>query len=170
MAILVFGGMARGLIAATPEQLWAIVADPTRHPDFAGSGEPRQTWRLDDGPIRVGSRFQSQQQIGPVRYQAVSVVTACEQPRLFRWNVRQADWDFRLEPVEGGTLVTHALRFTPAARGPLTRLLRPILGRRARYNIKGMVGTLRNLARLAGATEPTNPQVSYQTPELATVG
>jgi hypothetical protein len=33
-----------------------------------------------------------------------------------------------------------------------------------------MVGTLRNLARLAGAPEPTNLQVSYQTPEFAAVG
>ena len=105
-----------------------------------------------------------------MRYQAVSVVTACDQPRLFRWTVRQATWEFRLEPVEGGSLVTHALRFTPSGRGGLTRLLRPILERRMRYNVKGMVGTLRNLARLASAPEPTNLQVSSQAPTLSAAG
>jgi uncharacterized protein YndB with AHSA1/START domain len=166
MPAQLFGGAVRGRIRATPERLWEIVADPLRHPELAGSGEPRQVQRLDHGPLAVGSRFEARQQIGAFRYRAVSTITALERPRLVRWNVRDADWEFRLEPLAGDTLVVHAHRFTPRRGGLLATLLGPILHLRARQNVKGMVNTLRNLAQLAGAPPPVDLEVSYEPPLL----
>src|SRR4051794_10308028 len=37
----VVGCSVRAVIAASPEDLWTWIADPTRHPQFAGSGEPQ---------------------------------------------------------------------------------------------------------------------------------
>ena len=161
------GASVRARIAAPPERLWAIVADPTRHPELAGSGEPQETKLLTEGPLRVGSQFESRQKAMGMTYTSKSEVTACEAPRLLRWSLKNnADWEFRFEPAEGGTQVTHAYRTNMGMPGPVRLLLSPLMRLRNGRNTRGMVGTLRNLARLAGAPEPTDIRVSQQPPAL----
>ena len=46
------GASVRARIAAPPKRRWAIVADPTRHPEPAGSGGPQETKLLTDGPLK----------------------------------------------------------------------------------------------------------------------
>jgi uncharacterized protein YndB with AHSA1/START domain len=161
----------RARIAAPPDRLWPLVADPTRHPELAGSGEPRQTSLVDPGRLAVGSRFESRQKWLKLKYTSRSEVLACDQPRLLRWIVdKQTEWEFRFEPVAAGneevagTHVTHSYRWDVKLPGLLQLLLTPLLGMRHRTNTRGMVGTMRNLARLAGAPEPTNLRVSQGPP------
>jgi uncharacterized protein YndB with AHSA1/START domain len=166
-APFVVGASARAVILASPEQLWSWIADPTRHPQFAGSGEP-QSISVTGGPAHgVGTRFESQQKVmGLVRYVTRSEIVGFEPNRRFHFRVGDdADWDFLLEPVDGGTLVTHRHRFEPPTAG-LMGLIKPIQRRRARQNAAGMVGTLENLARLVGAPQPTRIQVSYEPPTM----
>ena len=159
------GASVRAQIAAPPERLWAIVADPTRHPELAGSGEPLETRLLTEGPLKVGSKFESRQKAWGMKYSSTSEVTTYDEPRLLRWTLpSNADWAFRFEPVNGGTRVTHAYRFNMNMPGVLRLLFTPLLNLRNGQNTRGMVGTLRNLARLAGASEPTDIQVSQEPP------
>ena len=163
----VVGASARAVIAASPERLWSWIADPTRHPDFAGSGEP-QLIRVIGGDMRgVGTRFESQQKVMRlVRYVTRSEVVAFEPNRRFHFRVGDnADWEFVLQPTEGGTRITHRHRFEPPTSG-LMGLIKPIQRRRARQNAANMVRTLENLARLVGAPPPTQVQVSYQPPTV----
>lgn len=154
------GVAVRGRIAAPPELLWAIIGDPTRHPDLAGSGEPQETWLLTDGPLQIGSRFKSRQKLGPFRYHSVSQVTACQPPHLLRWLVdERSEWEFRLEPAEGVTLVTHTLRWSPGVPPGLGRRLGFVLARRVRRNGRAMLQTLRNLAELAGTPPPSGLEI-----------
>jgi hypothetical protein len=169
-----FGAHVRARIAAPPERLWAIVADPARHPELAGSREPRETRLLSPGPLAAGCRFESRQKWIGIRYTSRSEVAACDEPRLLRWTVdNQTDWEFRFEPVDTGnqesgvTQVTHSYRWTIRLPGPFRVLLGPLISMRNRTNARGMVGTLRNLARLAGAPEPTNLHVSHEAPAIA---
>ena len=164
---IVVGASARAIIAASPEQLWAWIADPTRHPQVAGSGEPQSIDVIGGQMHGVGTRFESRQKImGLVRYVSHSEVVAFEVNRRFHFRVEDhADWDFMLEPVAGGTRVTHRHRFEAPTRG-LMGLILPIQRRRARQNAVGMVRTLENLARLVGAPAPTHIQVSYDPPTL----
>jgi uncharacterized protein YndB with AHSA1/START domain len=164
----VMGATVRARIAAAPERLWPIVADPTRHPELAGSGEPQETKLLTEGPLKVGSQFESRQKVmGLIKYTSTSEVTACEEPRLLRWSLKNnADWEFRFEPADGGSRVIHAYRTNTRMPGPVRLLLSRLMRFRNGQNIRGMVGTLRNLARLAGAPEPTDIQVSQQPPAL----
>jgi uncharacterized protein YndB with AHSA1/START domain len=67
-------------IAAPPERLWAIVSDPTRHPELAGSGEPRETKLLTEGRLKVGSRFESRQKAMGMTYTSQSEVTTARRP------------------------------------------------------------------------------------------
>lgn len=169
------GAAVRATIAAPAEALWAIVADPTRHPELAGSGEPREIRLLTEGPLRVDTRFESRQVAKGYRYTSRSVVTACEAPRLLQWKVYDVPpypptfdlvWEFRLEPTEAGTRVTHAYRWGIDAPLPVVLLLIPVRRWRAEQNVRFMVQTLRNLARLAGAPAPRDLQVSRQVPPI----
>jgi uncharacterized protein YndB with AHSA1/START domain len=163
----VVGCSVRAVIAASPEELWAWIADPTRHPQFAGSGEPQSITIVSDRREGVGTRFEAQQRVmGLVRYVSHSEVVGFEPNRRFHFRVGDhAHWDFLLEPRDDGTLVTHRHRFEPPTQG-LMGLIKPIQRRRARQNAVSMVGTLENLARLVDAPPPTHVQVSYEPPTM----
>ena len=113
------GASVRAAILASPEQLWAWIADPTRHPQLAGSGEPQAVRVIGSQPHGIGTHFESDQKIvGLVRYVTRSEVVGFEPYRRFHFRVGdQADWDFLLEPADGPTLVTHRHRFNPPRRG-----------------------------------------------------
>jgi len=84
--------------------------------------------------------------------------------RRFRFCVQDhALWDFTLEPVAGGTLVTHRHRLESSAS---LRLLAPIIRLRTRQNANNMARTIQNLARLVGAPAPTDLQISHEPPIL----
>lgn len=159
------GASARATIAASPEQLWAIIADPTRHPELAGSGEPQSIQMVDSRQPGRGASFEAQQKLfGFLRYVARSEITVFEPNRHFRFCVGGLSlWEFQLEPANGGTLVTHRHRLEPPAA---TRILAPLMRVRANQNVGNMARTLQNLARLAGAPPPTSIQVRYGPPPL----
>ena len=163
----VVGASVRAVIAASPEQLWPWISDPTRHPQLAGSGEPQSISVIGGQMQGVGTLFEARQKVmGLVRYVSHSEVVGYEPNRRFHFLVEdRADWDFLLEPTNGGTLVTHRHRFEPPTQG-LMGLIKPIQRRRARQNAAGMVRTLRNLAQLVGAPPPTGMQVSYEPPTI----
>jgi len=165
----VVGASARAIIAATPETLWPWISDPTRHPLLAGSGEPQSISVIGGhmADVGVGTRFEAQQAIlGVVRYVSHSEVLNVEPNRRFHFRVEErADWDFLLEPADGGTRVTHRHRFRVPTAG-MMGLITPLQRLRARQNAGNMVRTLNNLARLVGAPPPTSMQVNYEPPTL----
>ena len=160
------GASARATIASSPEHLWEWIADPTRHPTLAGSGEPQSIQMVDGQQPGLGAFFEAQQKLfGFLRYVARSEIVIYEPYRHFRFLVGGLSvWEFQLEPASGGTLVTHRHRLEPPAT---MRLLSPIISRRSRQNADNMARTLQNLARLTGAPPPTDIQVSYGPPQLA---
>ena len=113
----------------------------------------------------VEAHFESQQKMfGLIPYVSRSEIVVFEPYHRFRFCVQDhALWDFLLEPVDGGTLVTHRHRLDLSAS---LRLLAPIIRQRTRQNANNMARTLQNLARLVGAPAPTKIQVSYQPPLL----
>jgi hypothetical protein len=157
------GCAVRAVYATDSEKLWPWIADPTRHPELAGSGEPHAITLTSGQREGVGTRFESKQRVagGLVRYTSRSEVVGFEPNRRYHFRTSgNTDWDFQLEPMTGGTLVTHSFRFSAPDRW-FYRLLTPILRVRNKRNARSMVRTLENLARLAGAPPPTNIQVSY---------
>jgi uncharacterized protein YndB with AHSA1/START domain len=101
-------------IAAPPEAIFALLADPRRHQDIDGSGTVRDAV---EGPehLELGSTFGMKMQMG-MRYQMVNEVVEYEQDRRIAWQARPTSsvigrlvggriWRYELEPVDGGTLV-----------------------------------------------------------------
>lgn len=93
-------------IPAPPEAVFAVLADPRRHPEIDGSGSVVASRDAEAGPLVLGSRFGMDMRIG-IPYRMTNEVVEYEQDRLIAWqHWGRHRWRYRLEPVDGGTEVT----------------------------------------------------------------
>src|SRR4249919_3308007 len=78
------------VIAAPPEKIFELLADPASHPKIDGSGTVREA--KGDGPARLslGSTFEMSMKMG-----------LFGRKKLFGGRI----WRYELEPVDGGTRV-----------------------------------------------------------------
>lgn len=105
------------VIPAPAEQIFALVADPTKHSLIDGSGtvvsspEPSHIMVL-------GEKFGMDMKMGP-KYSMVNTVVELETNRRVAWQANFGEkgpakaltgriWRYELEPVEGGTKVTES--------------------------------------------------------------
>jgi uncharacterized protein YndB with AHSA1/START domain len=102
------------VIAAPPETIFAIIADPKRHHEFDGSGTVREAKNVPDR-LELGSKFGMSMKMG-MPYSMESTIIEFEEGRRIAWQTRPPAawagrflggriWRYELEPVEGGTLV-----------------------------------------------------------------
>jgi uncharacterized protein YndB with AHSA1/START domain len=122
------------VIPATPERIFDVLADPSRHPELDGSGQVRATRGEPPQRLSLGAQFGMSMKVG-VGYSMVNTVTEFEENRRIAWSPKPARggrfvgriWRYELEPVDGGTRVTEtwdiskeglrfALRFIAAGR------------------------------------------------------
>lgn len=102
------------VIHAPAAEIFAVLADPSRHPEIDGSGTVRQA---KDSPqkLTLGSTFGMSMRLG-IPYSMKNTVVEFEQDRLIAWQTRGAMpligqfiggriWRYELEPVAEGTLV-----------------------------------------------------------------
>jgi uncharacterized protein YndB with AHSA1/START domain len=109
---------ASATVAAPPEALFALLADPHRHHELDGSGTVR---RAVSGPrrLRLGDRFGMRMRIG-LPYRVTNRVVEFTPDRRIAWcHFARAIWRYELDPVEGGTRVTETFDWSgsPFARG-----------------------------------------------------
>ena len=101
-------------IAAPPERIFELLADPSRHQEIDGSDTVRGT---PDGSQRLvlGSKFGMSMHMG-ISYSMASTVVEFEENRLIAWQTRPTIaplrllvggriWRYELTPQDGGTLV-----------------------------------------------------------------
>lgn len=134
---------ASRVVAAPPERIFAVLADPSRHHDFDGSGSVRAS--LDGAPERLflGAEFGMDMRIG-VPYRITNEVVEFEEGRRIGWRHKGGHvWRYELDPVEGGTRVTETFDWTSARIGVLYPLLRV-----PSRNLKSIEQTLVRLADL----------------------
>lgn len=147
-----------GLITAPSDKLFDIVADVTRHPELAGSGEVERVEWSSPAPHGVGSRFTANQNINGMRYRTRSVVQAFDRPRQFVWlsgfGARRPPfgqlWGFDFKIIDARTTwVSHMMRV------PIPLLRIPpftwIADAGAMHEAMNMKPTLGRLARMADA-------------------
>ena len=112
------------LIAATPLEIFDLLADPRRHRLFDGSDTVRDPVRAPER-LSMGATFQMAMQFG-FPYRMTNTVIEFEEGRRIAWQTRPAlplgrylggrVWRYDLEPAEGGTLVRETWDLT-AERG-----------------------------------------------------
>ena len=161
-----FGCTRETVIPASPERVFEILADVERHSELAGSGEPEAIRLLTEGPVRVGTRFEADENIMKPRFMrrrfvAQSEVTRFEPPRLIEWRsvpptspAASTIWTYSLSPEGDGTRV-HQQCWVRMDNPVLELLMLPFapLNRFTRGKVvaRGMEGTLANLTRMAAA-------------------
>ena len=149
------------VIAARPEAVFAIVADPSRHPEIDGSGMLRASM---DGPapLQLGSTFSMRMRQFGMPYSMVNTVTELEPDRRIAWLPaalvagRQvaggATWRYEITPTDGGCTVVETYDITTAMGSQVLALLRY-----PEKMAEAMAATLDRLAKVAESEQAPTP-------------
>lgn len=138
-------------IDATPDVVFAVVADPRQHPRIDGSGSVRE---VITGPDRLakGETFGVSMKLFGLPYKIRNRVVEFEEDRLIAWRHFGAHrWRYELEPTaDGGTRVTETFDYT--RYDPMSAALLRAAGFPER-NRRGITETLARLKRAAEADQ-----------------
>ncbi len=140
------------MIPAPAEEIFDLLADPSRHADLDGSGHVVEA-RGGSRRLALGDSFGMSMKRGLFPYATKNVVIEFEENRRIGWQtlapavaklVTGRTWTYHLEPVEGGTLVTEIWDISTEAA--LSRFgVRLLLTEQTREN---MTRTLRRIEEL----------------------
>jgi uncharacterized protein YndB with AHSA1/START domain len=149
-------GEVRTHIDASPEAVWALLADVERMSEW--SPECYRVRWLDGArqPATLGARFKGRNKSGLLRWSMTCEVKVADPGRELAWSTIRGGrdivmWRYRLEPSNGGTDVTESFE---AMRWPFdVRLFEDIVMRdRDRKREHAMRTTLE---RIKAVAEPT---------------
>lgn len=155
---------ASTVVAADPHAVWALVGDPRRTAEWSPENTGARLDAGDGADLEVGSTFVGSNRRGPARWVTRCRVTHAEPGRRFAFRVEEfglrrprlrvpiAAWDYRLEPVDGGTRVTETwtdLRRWPDAAARAFDFLAVGGGTFAAFNARNIETTLRRLKAVA---------------------
>ncbi len=94
------------VIPAEPQAIFDLLADPRRHADIDGSGSVKAARVNAPERLTLGSRFGMDMRIG-LPYRITNEVVEFDEGRQIGWRHFGGHvWRYRLEPTDGGTLVT----------------------------------------------------------------
>ena len=140
------------VIDASPEAIFALLADPRRHCDIDGSGTVGEAKDLPDR-LRLGSTFGMSMKRG-VHYSTVNEVVEFDEGRRIAWQPHMRAfawvsggrvWRYELEPVDGGTLVRETWDISQEKGG--SKWLVGLGGARKKTG-ENMAKTLENIERI----------------------
>ena len=112
--MLLNGVSVERLVKAAPAEVFAVLADPSRHREIDGSGTLRDAVE-GSRQLALGATFGMNMKAG-APYTMVNTVVEFEQDRRIAWQARPDKallrkaiggriWRYELEPRDGGTLV-----------------------------------------------------------------
>ena len=137
----------RVTVHAPAAEVFALVADPHRHPDIDGSGTVRHAPVTGPSQLSNGAKFTVAMKQYGVPYKITSTVTAFERDRLLEWQHPMGHrwrWEFA-ETEPGTTEITETFDYS-TAKAP--RMLE-IFGQPAK-NVTGITKTLQALVTRFG--------------------
>lgn len=152
-------------VDATPDEVWSVVTDVRRHPEFAGPKSITKAIEFD-GPLEIGARWMAHEKFGPTKFDAPSEVTKVDSGHDLAWvsflpmkeekrgTGGRAYWDYHLEPENGGTRLSHHMRVEEPAKGAMSM--------KAMYRVlnlpkKQRAAILTSLGNIKEATEHEHP-------------
>ena len=148
-------------IKASPEVVFDILSDITKHNELAGSGEVLTIRKLSDGQVGLGTVFEADESINiagqTMEIVATSVVVVYDPPNSISWipappfPTRRIQWWFHLTPQDGGTHVVQEVEVDlgDPTDPELIALKENYDDIRAPDVVGGMVKTLENLRLMA---------------------
>jgi hypothetical protein len=160
MGTLKKSSRVEALTAATPEQVWSVLADVTRVGEW--SHECRSaTWLGDATTAAAGARFTGGNRVGRTRWSRQNEIVTADAPRELAWRTvlspiyrDSTEWRVRLEPHEGGTRIVQTyqvLRLNPVFERLIYAVMKP-----HRDRIPALAEDIHRLGQIA-LSEPTSP-------------
>lgn len=129
------------LVPAPASAIFDLLADPSKHCEFDGSGTVRAAQSNAPARLRLGAKFGMEMKLGAA-YKITNEVVEFEENRRIAWRHFGGHiWRYILEPADGGTVVTEQFDWRKNKSPLMIRVLR--LDRRNRSSI---VATLERLA------------------------
>lgn len=114
---------ASTIVAAPPAEVFELLATPSLHHTFDGSGTLQGEGGFE-GRLFLGAEFGMDMKIG-ANYTSLSTVTEFVENEIIAWQPKgNYTWRYRLEPVEGGTQVTEEWDARRSPRRFMMQLLR----------------------------------------------
>lgn len=138
-------------IDATPEQVWTLVGDVRRMPQW--SPELRRLVVVGRRPVDVGSMLLGLNRRGPVAWPTISRVTRFEPGSAVAWRTREsgATWTYELSSQGTGTTLTGRRDLPAFSRG--TALLGPVIGGAEGHDRELADGLRTTLGRIKAGVE-----------------
>lgn len=141
-------------MAATPEQVWSLVADVTRMSEWSPV-ITRCEWSDGASGPALGARFVGHNRQNGARWSRECAITACDPGRELAFETyfrgeASTRWRYRFEPSDGGTTVTES--YEVVAMPLWVRAIRRVPGmveRSRRDARRGMELTLQRIAAIA---------------------
>lgn len=151
-------------IEAATEQVWSLVTDINRHPQFAGPKSITKSIEFD-GDLVPGARWVAHEKFGPQKFDAPSEVTTVDPGHELAWvsfpPMKDADrgeggrvhWSYSVEPENNGTKLTHHMQVLPPEKGAwVVKSMYAVL----RLPIQQRRGIHTSLANIKAAAENTS--------------
>ncbi|WP_327142582.1 SRPBCC family protein [Nocardia sp. NBC_01327] len=138
-------------IAAPPEQVWSIVSDLVRMPEFS----PNTVRVRPFGKIRTGTWIVNLNRDGAKYYPTTSRVVRYEPNRAiaFRMNENLTIWSFTLEPIESGTRVVQRRDIPRGVSWPVRRMIEALLGGEQHFEANLVSGMNETLGKIKKTVE-----------------
>ena len=131
------------LVDASPDAIFDVLADPSRHHEFDGSGSVRASRGSAPQRLSKGARFGMDMKIF-VPYRMTNEVVEFVENESIAWrHVGGHIWRYRLDAVDDGTRITEEFDWRPARLPPLLKLMKA-----PTHNAKSIEKTLVRLAAL----------------------
>jgi uncharacterized protein YndB with AHSA1/START domain len=147
-------------IAASPEVVWGLISDISRHPAFAGPKSITKVIEFD-GPIAVGARWTAHEKFGPQKFDAPSEITAVDPGKALEWvsfppmkdeargEGGRVVWGYLVEPAGEGARLEHYMTVLEPKRGALSlKAMYKVLSLPKKQREGGLT-TLRNIKAAA---------------------
>lgn len=142
-------------IAAPPDRIFDLLADPSRHQEIDGSGTVRDA-KAGSQRLALGSRFGMSMKLG-LPYSMVSTVVEFEENRRIAWQTRPLGflakfgggriWRYELEPAaDGATVVRESWDISQEAA-----FSKPAVKRMAKPTASNMAATLERIEQVVTA-------------------
>ena len=139
-------------VNATPDQVFAYVADVAHHGDWANPKAGLQVEALSDGETGIGSKFRSQQKFLGKDTGAEITVTRFEPPRVLAFDAVHAGKKgperytstFTFTPADGGTRVERRIDRNPPM-GVMGVIAKPAIKADAMKALKHLKANLENV-------------------------
>lgn len=128
-------------VNATPQQIFDLLADPSKHGEIDGSGSIQNAQSSAPERLAMGAKFGMDMKIG-VSYKITNEVVEFDEPRRIAWRHFGGHvWRYILEPTDGGTLVTEQFDWNTSRSQLLMRVMN--------YPAKNRASIEKTLERLA---------------------